>query len=127
MNTQSKPVDFKTLIDTLESAAQYSLNSVGEIRGRADLRAAIAAVVEASRQLPAAGGMISTSIDSEVEASTTPTLRFERPDDETLEIHFGSVKLGSFNHDRHGWDGMEVVENLVRAFANALNLPVEDC
>jgi hypothetical protein len=45
--------------------------------------------------------------------STTSAIqfRFERPYDEKLEIYLGDELIAAVNHDEHGWDGMEAVEN----------------
>jgi hypothetical protein len=46
-----------------------------------------------------------------------PVFTYENPDDdeERLEISMNGVVIASLNHDQHGWDGMQAVENAIKA------------
>ena len=49
-----------------------------------------------------------------------------RPDEEHLEIFVDDVEVGTFDHDRHGWDGMKSAETLVLRIADQLGLQVAE-
>lgn len=40
--------------------------------------------------------------------------------DECWEIWLNSEKIGAFNHDEHGWAGIEVGVNLAKAIAKKI-------
>lgn len=48
----------------------------------------------------------------------TNVFEINRPDDETIIISLNGVKLGQYDHDQHGWAGMEAVESLVQTIAH---------
>lgn len=52
------------------------------------------------------------------------TIRLNRPDDERLEILVDGESVGDFDHDRHGWSGIEAAEKLATAIAGKLGIPV---
>lgn len=47
-------------------------------------------------------------------------------DDECFTILLDGEEVGYFNHDRHGWDGMEAAEKLARSIAGKLGIEVEE-
>ena len=49
-----------------------------------------------------------------------------RPTDEHLDILVDGEVIASFNHDDHGWSGMEAAEQLVVRLAGKLGLEVEE-
>ena len=52
------------------------------------------------------------------------TIAFVAPDEETLEIHIDGENVGNFNHDDHGWNGMQAAQQLMRAVARKLNFEI---
>jgi len=52
------------------------------------------------------------------------TIKFERPDDETLNIFLNGESLGSYTHDFDGWDGMQRAQQMARRFAEIMKLEV---
>lgn len=51
-------------------------------------------------------------------------------DEETVEILANGKFVGSFNHDEHGWVGMDAGESVVRRLADALGIEIietEEC
>ena len=46
-------------------------------------------------------------------------------DDENLVIKLNGKEIARFNHDEHGWAGMESAESLVTTLAEKLGIPVE--
>lgn len=55
----------------------------------------------------------------------TNVFEINRPDDETIIISLNGVELGQYDHDQHGWVGMEAVEDLVQTIAHELNFEVK--
>jgi hypothetical protein len=55
---------------------------------------------------------------------TPHTICLNRPDDERLEILVNGESVGDFDHDRHGWSGMEAAEDLATAIAGKLGIPL---
>lgn len=49
-----------------------------------------------------------------------------RQDDEKLEFFVGDKKVGSVNHDGHGWVGMDAAEQLFFAIAAKLDAEVHE-
>lgn len=51
-----------------------------------------------------------------------PSLRLtvQRPDDEHLVVKIGDHEVAGANHDEHGWDGIQVVEETARAVHRAV-------
>lgn len=45
-------------------------------------------------------------------------------DDENMEVQLDGNLIGYFNHDSHGWVGMESAEKLVEKIAHALQIPI---
>ena len=46
-------------------------------------------------------------------------------DEEQLEIRINGETVGTYNHDDHGWAGMQAAEQLAEQFAKALGLKIE--
>lgn len=46
-------------------------------------------------------------------------------DDEAFDIECNKQDVGSFNHDQHGWSGMEAAERLVQRIASVTGATVE--
>lgn len=55
-----------------------------------------------------------------------PIFWISKPDDETLELFLRDRSMGTFNHDEHGWAGMEAAEALFRNIASELGVTVQD-
>lgn len=53
-------------------------------------------------------------------------LTIRRPNDETLEILLDGAVIGSFNHDKYGWDGMGAAEHVALAIARATGITVDE-
>ena len=53
-------------------------------------------------------------------------IEIQRPTDEHIDILVDGDVIASFNHDDHGWSGMEAAEQLVIRFAGKLGLEVEE-
>lgn len=49
-----------------------------------------------------------------------------RPTEERLDIFLDGECVGAYNHDAHGWQGMEDAEALVRQIAKKLDVEVEE-
>lgn len=56
----------------------------------------------------------------------TKKITIKRTYDESFSVSIGEKNLGSFNHDQHGWDGMEAVESIIEGIATELNIEIED-
>lgn len=52
-------------------------------------------------------------------------MKIRHPDDETLKITLGGKEVAYADHDAHGWDGMEAVEQTARSIAKALKIQVD--
>ena len=50
---------------------------------------------------------------------------FNRVDEELLEISLDGKMLGSYDHDTHGWGGMEAAERLLTRIAKMLDIEIE--
>lgn len=63
---------------------------------------------------------------SRSKASSVPPLRLHTPgfNDEQLEVRLGDELLLTADHDRHGWDGMDLARNLVTRLGEHLKIPV---
>ncbi|MFA7290874.1 MAG: hypothetical protein WC023_01375 [Rhodocyclaceae bacterium] len=53
-------------------------------------------------------------------------ITLDRPDDEHLTILLDGEEVGRFNHDEHGWSGMESAEKLATRLAGKLGIEVEE-
>lgn len=55
-----------------------------------------------------------------------PSLRLHTPgcNDEQLEIYLDDQLLITADHDRHGWDGMDLARDLVTRLGERLGIPV---
>ena len=55
-----------------------------------------------------------------------PTLKFDRPDDDTLVVLLDGVEVASANHDEHGWSGIDLLEKAALTLGKALGATIED-
>jgi len=55
-----------------------------------------------------------------------PTIRFETPDDETLDIFIDDKSIGHFDHDFDGWSGMQQAQQMARRVAEVMGWKVEE-
>lgn len=46
--------------------------------------------------------------------------------DESFEVLLNDQYLHSFNHDQHGWAGMQAVRDIVISLAEKLNIPINE-
>lgn len=53
-------------------------------------------------------------------------ITLNRTDDERLTILVDGEEVGSFDHDQHGWSGMEAAEKLATRMAGKLGIEVEE-
>lgn len=54
-----------------------------------------------------------------------PKFSVESPDDEVLELFIGEKKVGTLNHEDHGWAGMEAGLDLFKEIAETLGADFE--
>jgi hypothetical protein len=54
------------------------------------------------------------------------TIKFEEPDDETLNIFLNGENLGHYTHDFDGWEGMQRVQQLIRRVAKVMAWNIEE-
>jgi hypothetical protein len=47
-------------------------------------------------------------------------------DEESFEVQLNGEYLKSYNHDQHGWEGMDVAKELVFSLAAKLGIIVEE-
>jgi hypothetical protein len=60
---------------------------------------------------------------------TTPrhtVMTLNQPDEEHLTILIDGEEVGSFDHDSHGWAGIEAGANLAMSIAKKLGLEIEE-
>lgn len=55
-----------------------------------------------------------------------PIIKFDAPDEETLEIYLNGESLGYYTHDFDGWDGMQRAQQLIRRVAALMNWEIEE-
>ena len=51
----------------------------------------------------------------------------QRGSDDGFSVLLNDNEIGSFNHDRDGWAGMEAAETLIRNIAGVLDIEVSEC
>lgn len=58
---------------------------------------------------------------------SVPKFWIETPDgdEEHMELFVGEKSVGSFNHDEHGWSGMNAAKKLFENVAKAVGAPIE--
>ena len=54
------------------------------------------------------------------------TITLNRPTEDLLNVLVDGEPVGSFDHDQHGWAGMEAAEKLVVKLAEKLGIEIEE-
>lgn len=53
-------------------------------------------------------------------------ITLNRPTEDLLNVLVDGEHVGSFDHDRHGWAGMEAAEKLAVKLAEKLGIEIEE-
>lgn len=78
-------------------------------------------VIGETAKAPDAGRTI---VEPCVEGVAPHVMHFNRPDDEHLEIIIDDRVVGNFDHDQHGWSGMESAKRLATVIAEQVGIMI---